>query len=88
MRGFALSAFVVSFRDVIPLKVGAETVKWFIVRGHYDLDDLRLLGGSRATKYYFFNGQRVAMDRAGVVYQVLGDHPRVSRPSSPGRGPT
>ena len=63
--------------------VGVETVKWFTVRGNYDLDDLVLLGGSRATKSYFFNGQRVAMNKAGVVTYVLGDHPRF-REDKPG----
>ncbi len=30
--------------------------------------------GSTVIKYYSFNGQRIAMNKAGVVYYLLGDH--------------
>jgi hypothetical protein len=39
--------------------VGVESVKWFCIRGDYDLDDLVLLD-EVTTSYYFFNGQRKA----------------------------
>ena len=33
------------------------------------------VNGLGVTKYYFFNGQRVAMRKEGVLYYVAGDHP-------------
>jgi hypothetical protein len=36
-------------------------------------------GGASVLKYYFFNGQRVALRKDGMVYYLLGDHPSLSR---------
>ncbi len=58
--------------------VGVEYVKWFCIRGDYDLDDLMLLD---PTKYYYAAGQRVAMNQDGVVQYLHGDHGRWSTPS-------
>jgi len=59
--------------------VGVAYVRWFCIRGDYDLDDLVLFGSEVATRYYHFNGQRVAMrqlveGQADVVYWLVGDH--------------
>ncbi|MDY7078847.1 MAG: LamG-like jellyroll fold domain-containing protein [Chloroflexota bacterium] len=51
--------------------VGVEYVKWFCIRGDYDLDDLTL---TDPTKYYYAGGQRVAMNHGGVVYYLHTDH--------------
>jgi len=73
--------------------VGVAYVRWFCIRGDYDLDDLVLFGSEVATRYYYFpsaplragNGQRVAMrqlveGQADVVYWLVGD--RAPRGSS------
>ena len=54
--------------------VGVEYVKWFCIRGDYDLDDLRLYDGEVETSYYYFGGQRVAMRKNDVVQYIVGDH--------------
>ncbi len=54
--------------------VGVETVKWFCIRGNYDLDDLTLLPATKVTKYYYAAGWRVAMRVDDVVTYLHGDH--------------
>jgi RHS repeat-associated protein len=43
--------------------------------GRVACDDL-VLSGPQVTSYCFFNGQRIALRRDGVVQYVLGGHPR------------
>ena len=38
-------------------------------------------GDPVVTKYIFFNGKRVAMDREGVVQWLVGDHGSLARPN-------
>jgi RHS repeat-associated protein len=54
-------------------EVGVEYVRWFCIRGDYDLDELTLIGREERS-YYYAGGQRVAMRRDGVVYYLHTDH--------------
>ncbi len=47
---------------------GTRTVVY--VGSHYEKD----VTSSQVTKYYLFGGQRVAMNKGGVVYYLLSDH--------------
>jgi len=50
------------------VKKVAGGVTTVYIGGHYEKQ------GGTVFKYYSFNGRRVAMNKAGVVYYLLGDH--------------
>jgi hypothetical protein len=51
------------------LKVGVEYVKWFCIRGNYDLDELTLIG--RKKRSYHYAGGDASLLLLWRVYSIL-----------------